>query len=166
MTDRRLCLIGLGANLEQPAQQLRWALSQLEGRFAQRPRASSFYRSPPVGPPGQGDYCNAVCELWLNPSWSASDVLEQLKQIEAAAGRDFHAPRWSARLLDLDLLMLDDEQLATENLTVPHPQIAQRAFVLIPMLELQPDLMLPGLGAVKKLLQQLASPPLPLWQES
>lgn len=166
MADRRLCLIGLGANLEQPARQLRWALPQLESRFAQKPRCSSFYRSPPIGPPGQGDYCNAVCELWLDSSWSAAQVLQQLKQIEAAAGRDFSAPRWSARTLDLDLLVLGDEQLAEENLSLPHPQIAHRSFVLIPMLELQPDLIVPGLGEARKLLQQLQAAPLELWSES
>lgn len=146
------CLIALGANLGDPAARLQWAVDELGKRL--RPeglRVSPFYRSAPLGPPGQADYCNAVCELWL--VLEPADLLRVLKQVEADAGRDFTRPRWSARELDLDILLLGDRLVDTPELTIPHPRITERNFVLAPLLDLLPGAQIPGQGAAVEHLQ-------------
>jgi 2-amino-4-hydroxy-6-hydroxymethyldihydropteridine diphosphokinase len=128
------CLVGLGANLGDPLAALRTAADTLDtpefGRVSAR---SSIYRSAPVGPPGQNDYLNAV--LALDTSLSPDTLLSGLQALENRAGR-LRAERWGPRTLDLDLLLYDDLQLHSERLTLPHPRIAERNFVLLPLAEL------------------------------
>ena len=158
------CLIGLGANLGTPRARLLWALEELGGRLhPQRLRVSPFYRSAPVGPAGQAPYCNAVCELWLDIE--ATQLLQTLKQIERDAGRDFDRPRWSARELDLDVLLIGDRVINTPGLIVPHPRIIERNFVLAPMLDLLPDLEIPGCGSARRCLQSVGTEGLQAWPE-
>jgi 2-amino-4-hydroxy-6-hydroxymethyldihydropteridine diphosphokinase len=140
--------VALGANLGDPEAQLRAALRAL----AQTPGVcglvvSSFYRSAPLGPP-QPDYCNAVCAF--DTELAPEALLERLQAIEAAAGRT-RGVRWGPRTLDLDLLFVEGETRNTADLQLPHPRLHERAFVLVPLAELAPDLEIPGHGRVSDL---------------
>jgi 2-amino-4-hydroxy-6-hydroxymethyldihydropteridine diphosphokinase len=109
--------------------------------------ASTVYETDPIGPPGQGAYLNAVLGLrsWLAPL----ALLRRLQAIEAALGRDRARPsqRWGPRTIDLDLLFYGDRCIDLPDLTVPHPRVHERAFVLMPLAELAPSLVHPRLGA-------------------
>jgi len=142
--------IALGANLGDPPSQLRAALEQLRASPDIKVLAvSAFYRTAPLGPPGQADYCNAACaiETPLEPE----ALLDVLQGIENAAGRKRDGERWGPRLLDLDLLHLEGRVMQTPRLTLPHQQLHRRAFVLLPLAEIAPELLLPGLGTVRVL---------------
>ena len=135
------CFIGLGSNLAEPAQQLRRALDALgQLEFCQLGRVSSFYRNPALGPGPQPDFVNAVAELLT--TLDAAKLLEKMHCIEAAQGRVRSTP-WAARTLDLDLLLYGDSIIATATLQVPHPRLHERNFVLYPLHEIAPDLILP-----------------------
>jgi len=133
--------IGLGSNLEQPIEQVRRALQELATIAQSRLVAhSSLYRSDPVGPPGQPDYINAVAAL--ETELDAEALLDQLQQIEHQHQRR-RLVHWGPRTLDLDLLLFGDRQINTSRLQVPHPFLNQRNFVIYPLYELQPELLLP-----------------------
>ncbi len=145
--------IGLGSNLDEPRVQLQRALQAL----TELPRTklathSSLYRSAPLGGLDQPDYLNAVAALETH--LSAPALLVELQAIETRQGRVRDAQRWQSRTLDLDLLLYGELQLHDEALTVPHPGMAQRAFVLYPLQEIAPDLVIPGLGALSALTAQ------------
>lgn len=144
--------IGLGSNLDNPAEQLRRALTALV-RLPQTRLAgcSRFYRSAPLGPQDQPDYVNAVAAL--DTELAPEALLDALQAIEAAQGR-VRLRRWGPRTLDLDLLLYGDDILATPRLTVPHPGLAERNFVLHPLAELAPDLVLPDGRRLAALLTQ------------
>ena len=128
------CYIGLGANLGDPLRQLREAaraLAALPG--SSRGPLSPVYRSAPLGPQDQPDFLNAVAAL--DSSLAPLELLDALQRIEAAAGR-VRGRRWGPRTLDLDLLLYGERQLALPRLTVPHPRIAERSFVLWPLADL------------------------------
>jgi 2-amino-4-hydroxy-6-hydroxymethyldihydropteridine diphosphokinase len=131
--------VGLGANLGDPARCVRWAIEQL-GRLGPL-RASSLYRSEPLGSPGQPWFVNAV--VALETGLDAPTLLERLLELEREAGRPAERERWAPRVLDLDLLLFGDLLLESPTLTVPHPGLAQRRFVLEPLAELSPDLVHP-----------------------
>jgi 2-amino-4-hydroxy-6-hydroxymethyldihydropteridine diphosphokinase len=137
--------VGLGANLGDAAGTLRQAVEMLRARpDVQVVALSSLYRSAPVDAGGP-DYVNAVAEL--RTVLAPEDLLAVLLQIEQQHGRERpyrHAPR----TLDLDLLLYGDRLLDTPSLTLPHPRMHLRAFVLEPLAELAPDLKIPGLGAI------------------
>ena len=138
--------IGLGSNLEDPVRQVCSALAELAGLpRSQLLLQSSLYRSPPMGPAGQPDYVNAAAliETALEPL----ELLDALQAIEAAHGR-LRGLRWGPRTLDLDLLVYADLRLRHPRLVLPHPGIGQRAFVLVPLAEIAPDLVIPGTGSV------------------
>ncbi len=144
--------IGLGSNLEKPVTQLRSAVDSLRAAPGMEViRVSSFYRNPPMGPQTQPDYVNAVVELSLDLTPDA--LMDQLEAIENAHGRQREGERWGPRTLDLDILLYGEEFVETPRLTIPHPGMAKRPFVLKPLLEIAPDLVVPGLGAVEKLLE-------------
>lgn len=134
-----LALVALGSNLSEPLAQLRRAARELAalGEIAGR---SSLYRTEPVGgPPGQPPYLNAV--VALEPAARYRDpetLLGELLAIEARHGRSRRL-RWAARTLDLDLLSLGDRHLRSERLSLPHPRMMDRAFVLAPLCELVPN---------------------------
>lgn len=142
--------IGLGANLGDPEAQVRRAvvaLGQLpEMRLV---AASSLYRSAPIGVGPQPDFVNAVAriETTLGP-WA---LLEALLAEEARFGRERPSPG-AARTLDLDVLLYEDRVIAEAGLTVPHPRMHERAFVLAPLVEIAPDIEIPGRGAARALL--------------
>jgi len=159
--------IGLGANLDAPQRQLESALEQLR----QIPEiivlsCSSFYRSAPIGPEDQNDFINAVAKI--NTCLPPLELLRQCQHIEHLHGRVRKAERWGPRILDLDLLLyrpLHSDQasrpqwlsLNSPELSLPHPEIHHRAFVVIPLLELTPSLEIEADNPLKNSLKKLSA---------
>lgn len=144
------CYIGLGSNLEEPALQLQRATAALQTLPQSRLRAiSPHYRSRAIGPGTQPDYRNAVAAL--DTDLEPMALLDQLQAIERAQGR-VRTERWAARTLDLDLLLYGDRVIADSRLQVPHLRLRERAFVLRPLADLAPDLILPDGLALADLL--------------
>ena len=131
--------IGLGSNLGDREAALEAALGRLRGRDDIEVAAVSAFREtePVGGPPGQGLFLNAAAHL--RTSLAPVALLEALQAIEAALGR-VRRERWGPRAIDLDLLLYDDLVVETERLTVPHPLMHQRRFVLEPLAEIAPDI--------------------------
>ena len=152
-----IAYIGLGANLGDAQATLQAALQAMACMPGSRLLGvSSFYRSAPVDATGP-DFTNAVAVL--HTTLAPLALLEALQAIEQQFGRQrpyLNAPR----TLDLDLLLLDDQVLCSTRLTLPHPRLHQRAFVLQPLLELAPALLAPGLGALADHLPATAGQPL------
>ncbi len=145
--------VGLGSNLDDPRAQLRRALQALtEIPETQLAAYSSLYRSAPLGGLDQPDYLNAVAAL--DTRLSAAALLAAMQAIEHRQGRVRDAQRWQSRTLDLDLLLYGKLQLQDAVLTVPHPGLSERAFVLYPLQEIAPDLVIPGLGDLTALIAQ------------
>lgn len=143
--------VGLGSNLNDPARQVKSALAALNGIPETRcVRHSSLYRSTPLGRADQPDYINAVA--MLDTRLSVRQLLTELQAMERIHGRVRGAEQWGPRTLDLDLLLYGDMQLESEELTVPHPRLAERSFVLYPLCEIAPDLEIYGLGGVQQLM--------------
>jgi len=143
-----VCYIGLGSNLDYPIEQINRAISTLATTAQIKLiKSSSLYKSPPMGPQDQNDYINAVVEIETNlPPLS---LLDTLQAIELLQGRVRKNERWSARTLDLDLLLYGNQIIDNDRLTVPHYGISERAFVLYPLSEVAPDLKFPGLKLAK-----------------
>ena len=138
MTD---AFIGLGSNLKDPAAQLARAVSAL----ANLPKTvlvaqSAFYASRPVGPQDQPDFINGA--VWLRTSLLPHQLLDELQNVEQKHGRE-RLRHWGPRTLDLDILLLGDQVLDDERLTVPHRELRNRDFALQPLLDLKADLTLP-----------------------
>lgn len=138
--------IGLGSNLAEPRRQVEQALRALAALpHSEFVNQSRLYRSPallaPENPDPQPDYINAVAHL--RTTLGPHELLAQLQALEQAQGRQRGPLRWSARTLDLDLLLYGDVQLRTAALTLPHPRLHERAFVLYPLRDCNPDLHLP-----------------------
>jgi 2-amino-4-hydroxy-6-hydroxymethyldihydropteridine diphosphokinase len=145
--------IGLGSNLEAPVTQIKSArLGILEVEGIKERAFSNLYASAPMGPQDQPEYVNAV--MAVETDLPPLDLLHALQAIEKAHGRVRGEQRWGARTLDLDLLLYGDQQIDLPELTVPHPGIAERPFVLYLLLECDPDLVIPGKGKVSELLTQ------------
>ncbi len=137
--------IALGSNLNDPEQQLNTAIKALEQFPQSRVVAvSSFYQTVPVGLTAQPDYINAV--LCLETMFSAMDLLYKLQEVEQNQGRIRGAEKNGPRTLDLDLLLYGQHVINTLELVVPHPRMHERTFVLIPLLEIAPELALPPDG--------------------
>ncbi|KFZ37390.1 hypothetical protein HR45_10235 [Shewanella mangrovi] len=133
--------VALGANLDQPVQQLNSASQALaELADANSYRISSYVQSKPMAGMDQPDYINAVASF--STMLAPLALLDALQAIEIAHGRERHE-RWGARTLDLDILLYDNLELQHPRLTIPHYDMQQRAFVLLPLYELQPELQLP-----------------------
>lgn len=145
--------IALGANLGDPEATVRAAFAALRDIAGARCMAfSSLYRTAPLGLHHQPDFINAVAALEVNAAvLSAPTFLARLFDIEAAFGR-VRSIRNAPRTLDLDLLLFGNERHDTEGLTLPHPRLTERAFVLAPLAEIAPDLSIPGCGQVADLL--------------
>ena len=150
--------IGIGSNLENPVAQVQQALEA----FATIPKThmlccSPLYRSEPLGPPNQPDYINAVARL--ETELTPDHLLAALQKIENNHGR-VRTIRWGPRTLDLDLLLYDDHIQDDPHLTLPHPRMHERAFVLYPLYDIAPDLVIPTHGPIAALLAKC--PPLAL----
>lgn len=142
--------LGLGANLAEPLLQLRQAAAALAALPHSRlAGVSSFYGSKPMGPQDQPDYVNAVAAL--DTQLAPEALLDALQQIEQQQGRQRKDHRWGPRTLDLDILLYGDQIISTERLTVPHYGLQQREFVVYPLLELAPDLQIPGHGSLTEI---------------
>lgn len=131
--------IGLGSNLGDPLETLRLARQEL-ARLGDEVRASHLYRTKPVGgPPGQSDYLNAVVSLQPLPNYASPEaLLAALLDVEQRHGR-LRRVKWEARTLDLDLLALGRQVVSKPGLTLPHPLLMERPFVLAPLCELSPE---------------------------
>jgi len=142
--------IGLGSNLDQPLTQLSKAVEAMNS-IAQTTvtGCSPVYRSAPLDYHDQPDFVNAVCEL--QTSLTAAALLQQLQKIELHQGRVREGHRYGPRTLDLDLLLYGQQQINEPDLIVPHPRLHQRAFVLYPLSDLEPDLQVPGHGSLAEL---------------
>ncbi|MSR14493.1 MAG: 2-amino-4-hydroxy-6-hydroxymethyldihydropteridine diphosphokinase [Gammaproteobacteria bacterium] len=141
--------VGIGSNLDHPERQVQSAVTELGEIRATEVRCySSLYLSPPLGPPDQPDYVNAVAELVT--ALQPHALLDELQRLESAHGR-IRDLRWGPRTLDLDLLLYGTLQLHDSRLTVPHPRLAERAFVVVPLCEIAPDLEIPGGGPLELL---------------
>jgi len=144
--------IGLGSNLSDPVMQLHRAVTALKGLDKSRVvDVSSFYRSRPMGPQDQPDYLNAVVRLETDLDPEA--LLDALQGIEQDQGR-VRERHWGARTLDLDILLYGDEVITDKRLTVPHAGLHEREFVIYPLYELAPELVIPGLGPLENLFRQ------------
>lgn len=159
-----IAYIAFGANLGEPAKQVRAAMQTLAAAPGiQLLAQSQLYRTAPMGPAGQPHYCNAVCKI--ETSSTPEMLLEQLLEVERSAGRVRGGERWGPRLLDLDLLYVDGETRNTARLKLPHPGIAERNFVLVPLADVAPLLNIPKIGQVRELARDIGRDGLELWTE-
>ncbi|MDH3439253.1 MAG: 2-amino-4-hydroxy-6-hydroxymethyldihydropteridine diphosphokinase [Gammaproteobacteria bacterium] len=149
----RPAYIGIGSNLESPARQIERGIEALsfmeDSKFVCR---SGYYRSAPFGPVPQPDFINAV--VGLVTRLEPRRLLELLQRIEDGQGRDRTSARWGPRTLDLDLLACGSLLVNDEDLTLPHPGIAERNFVLLPWAEIAPAFQIPGLGSVARMARE------------
>ncbi len=146
--------IGLGSNLDNPSQRLISALRALQ-RLPDLTLShhSRLYASAPVGPQDQPDYVNAVAAV--DTALAPHALLHTLQALELAAGRQ-RLRHWGERTLDLDILLIDNRLIDSDDLQVPHPQMTRRAFVLQPLLEICPHALLPDGTALSSFLGQVA----------
>jgi len=147
--------VGLGGNRDDTGMLLRATLSLLDaGNGVSVSRSSRLYLSPPWGVADQPDFINAVAEL--DTELEPEGLLGFLLRIEKQLGRERNGQRWGPRCIDLDLLTYEDRILKSELLELPHPRMHKRAFVLVPILELEPDFVIPGLGNARQCLTGLS----------
>lgn len=137
------CFLGLGANEGDPVRQIESALRELPERGAPVVRVSTFYRTEPVGGPPQNWYVNAVAEVEFGGE--PLSLLRICRSIESLHGRE-RAERNAPRTLDLDILLFSDRVVDSPELTIPHPRFRERLFVLVPLVEIAPDLRDPVSG--------------------
>ena len=142
MSGEEGVFLGLGANLGNRAANLRMALRYVSS-LARVDAVSSLYETAPVGSHHQPDFYNAVCRVATGLSPEA--LLDYLKRVEFEIGRR-PAPHWGPRPIDLDVLLYGERVVETDRLIVPHPRLAERAFVLVPLAEIAPDARHPVLG--------------------
>lgn len=151
--SRVTAFVGLGSNLDDPPAHIHRALERLAALPGTRlVRRSSLYRNPPAGDPDQPDFVNAVAKI--ETRLEARELLEQLLAIERVHGRVREVPG-GPRTLDLDLLLYGGRTLREPALTVPHPRMLDRAFVMIPLAEIAPDAVVPGGGRVADLVRKV-----------
>ena len=146
--------LALGSNLADPLHQVQAALDALAALPDTRTIVvSSLYRTPPYGPPNQPDYLNAA--VALDTELTPEALLDLTQRIELEQGRVRKDERWGARTLDLDIMLFGDMTLNTPRLIVPHYDMHNRAFMLVPLLEIAPDVTLPDGTRVRTLLSGL-----------
>jgi len=144
--------VGLGSNMGDRAQTLAHALRLLEGPGVSIAARSPVYESPPWGVPDQPRYLNQVVEL--RTTLSPAELLARCLDVERRLGR-VRTTRWGPRTIDLDILLYDEIEMSTPDLTIPHPHLPGRAFMLVPLADLAPGLVLPGGKTVETLLRAL-----------
>ena len=149
--------IGMGSNLDDPERQLRKAVNAIaEQKNIRLVSDSGLFKSKPMTLDNepQPDYFNAVVKV--ETSMTPPELLDHLQSIENQQGR-VREKKWGPRTLDLDILIYDDLQLKNERLTIPHPGIAHRAFVLYPLKNIESELAIPGLGKLSELLSGVSA---------
>lgn len=152
----RPAYVGIGSNLDGPSERVEHAFAAIRclpdsGFFAH----SGLYRSAPMGPQDQPDFLNAAAAFLTR--LDAHDLLRRLQEIETSEGRNRQGERWGPRSLDLDLLVLGRLSIDDERLCLPHPRIAERNFVLLPLADIAPHLYVPGQGSVAWLLANIGT---------
>jgi len=148
--------IGVGSNLDDPKSQVLRGVDALARVVnTQLIACSKLYRSAPLGPQDQPHFVNAVAGLITQ--LDARELLEQLKSLEQSLGRAQPIVRWGPRVIDLDLLVFGTACIASDDLTVPHPGIVERSFVLAPLNDIAPDLDIPGAGRVSALFKRITA---------
>ncbi len=156
LPDSELAYVGLGSNLDDPIAQINHAFELLEKIVDTRLIArSSLYRSAPFGSIAQPDFINAVAclESGLEPK----ALLNELHGIERSCGRK-RGIRWGPRTLDLDLLVFGEQKIDQAGITLPHPGIGERNFVLLPLMEIAAELVIPGLGLISDIAVDRSEP--------
>lgn len=149
--------IGLGSNLENPLEQIDRAISNLrEMPFSKVECVSSIYVSKPMGPQNQPDFFNAVAQI--STTLKPLELLRELQKIEEKQNRR-RMSHWGPRTIDLDILIYGHEVLETDELNIPHPGLTTRAFVLNPLFEIAPALVLPSGECVSELMMSVESLP-------
>ena len=148
-----LAYIGLGSNLKEPKNQIKRALATLnDNNGTKLITVSSFYESKPLlGIPGP-NYLNAVCKI--QTSLSAIDLLDLCQEIEESQKR-VREVKWGSRTIDLDILLYGEQVISNKRLSIPHPEAINRAFVLVPLFEIEPNIKFPLLGPIKDLLERI-----------
>ena len=145
--------IALGSNLDEPSEQIYKGINSIDAiDDLSVTRISSLYKTKPIGKIDQPDFINAVIEV--EGDISPENLHAALQAIETQAGRiriELNEPR----TLDLDILLIDDLIMKTKKLTVPHPRMHQRQFVIVPLFEINPKLNMPGIGPINKILKLL-----------
>ena len=147
--------IALGSNLNMPIQQLKLAIQTMADLpDTEIKKVSSLYQSQPLGPQDQPDYVNAVA--CLETGLSPLVLLDALQNIENGQGR-IRLRRWGERTLDLDILLYDNQIIHNERLTVPHYDMQNREFVIVPLYEISPELILPDGVSLQQLVKRFSS---------
>lgn len=155
------CYVGLGSNLGESTDTLDSAIKALKATHGLvQFQISSYYQSKPHGPLDQPDYINAVATFTI--SLGPEALLDKLQAIESSHGRVRGGAQWTARTLDLDILLYGNHLIDTERLKVPHPWMKQREFVLYPLYEIAPDLKLPDGSLLKECLHGVSDDTLQL----
>ena len=155
-SEQRIGYLGLGSNVGDSAGHLRAAVELLEAEGIEVDAVSSTYVTEPVGEIlDQPDFLNAAVRI--RTELEPEGLLDACKRVEAERGRQFGLPRHSPRPLDVDLLLLGDIEMSNDRLTLPHREVATRRFVLVPLLELDPELALPDGTRLAEALGSLAA---------
>ncbi|MGH8279151.1 MAG: 2-amino-4-hydroxy-6-hydroxymethyldihydropteridine diphosphokinase [Gammaproteobacteria bacterium] len=157
--------IGIGSNLGEPARQIARVFTELAALPESTLHAQSpLYKSRPLGPQDQPDFVNAVAAL--ETGLAPLDLLRELQTLEVRHGRPReHRRHWGPRSLDLDMLLYDALCMQTTELTLPHPGLHQRSFVLWPLADVAPDLVIPEHGPVRVLRDACSEPPIERYRE-
>jgi 2-amino-4-hydroxy-6-hydroxymethyldihydropteridine diphosphokinase len=141
MSPSHDAILGLGSNLGDGPANIRAALDALAQDGVDIVRMSSLYQTSPVGPQDQPDFTNAAAHI--RTTRAPEDLLALCKDIEHGLGRTAQTVRWGPRAMDIDILLFDRLALQTPCLVIPHPEMGDRLFVLLPLLEIAPDFLLP-----------------------
>jgi 2-amino-4-hydroxy-6-hydroxymethyldihydropteridine diphosphokinase len=148
-----LAYIGLGSNLDHPKQQIKTAVMALHNaKDVEVVNLSSLYQSPPIDNSNQPDYINAIAQV--NTHLTPLELLHVCQTIEADQHRE-RVQKWGARTIDLDIIIYGVQVVASKQLVIPHPEMMNRAFVLIPLAEIEQDLKVPVLGPIQDLIKEL-----------
>jgi 2-amino-4-hydroxy-6-hydroxymethyldihydropteridine diphosphokinase len=146
-----MAYIGIGSNLDDPVRQVKEALEELDTiPDSVVIDQSSLYGSKPMGAADQPDYVNAVTAL--DTLLSPVELLQALQKIEQRLGRERGGEKWGARVIDLDLLLYGKKTISTDTLTIPHPGMHERDFVIIPLAEIAGNISIPGKGQLSTLI--------------
>ncbi len=149
---RLIAYVGIGSNLDDPVAQVREAFEELDAiPDSVLVARSSLYSSKPMGPVDQPDYVNAVAAI--DTLLSPEELHKELRSIEDRQGRERGGEKWGPRVLDLDLLLYGKKRINTADLTVPHPGLHERDFVIIPLAEIAGNLNIPGHGLLHGLIR-------------
>ena len=148
-----LAYIGLGSNLKGPKAQIKRALAALnDNSGTELMTASSLYESKPLLDIPGPNYINAVCKI--KTKLSAIDLLDLCQEIEQSQQR-VREVKWGSRTIDLDILLYGEQVISNKRLSIPHPEVIHRAFVLVPLFEIEPKIKVPLLGPIVSLLDRI-----------